>query len=181
MVSTPTPPWRARVPIVRSRASFAMLDSVPWYGRYMGRVVPKGKWRRIMGQQATLYRMVMDKHLCPSGLKAKALLEREGFTIDDHWLRTRAEPDAYKEEAGVKTTPQILIDGKRIGGYDDLRRFLGKRVRDPKARTYRPVIAVFAMTALMALAASYTAFGTPFTPRAGEWFIAFSMCVLAIL
>ena len=39
-----------------------------------------------MGQQATLYRMVMDKHLCPSGLKAKALLEREGFTIDDHFV-----------------------------------------------------------------------------------------------
>ena len=37
------------------------------------------------------------------------------------------------------------------------------------------------MTALMALAASYAAYNTPFTVRAGEWFIAFSMCVLAIL
>ncbi len=37
------------------------------------------------------------------------------------------------------------------------------------------------MTALMALAASYTVFGTPFTIRAAEWFIAFSMCVLALL
>jgi hypothetical protein len=43
------------------------------------------------------------------------------------------------------------------------------------------VIAVFAMTALMALAVSYAVFGTPFTVRAGEWFIAFSMCVLAML
>jgi len=43
------------------------------------------------------------------------------------------------------------------------------------------VIAVFAMTALMALAASHAAFGTPLTMRAAEWFIAFSMCVLAIL
>lgn len=134
-----------------------------------------------MAREATLYRMVMDKHLCPFGLKAKALLEREGFEVDDHWLKSRAETDAYKTEAGVKTTPQILIDGKRIGGYDDLRRFLGKRVRDPKALTYRPVIAVFAVTALMALAASYASFGTALTVRAGEWFIAFSMCVLAIL
>ncbi len=132
-------------------------------------------------RQATLYRMVMDKHMCPYGLKAKALLRREGYTVDDHWLRTRAETDAYKVENNVKTTPQILIDGKRIGGYDDLRRFLGKTVRDPKALTYKPVIAVFAVTALMALAASYAAFGNPFTPRAAEWFIAFSMCVLAIL
>ena len=130
---------------------------------------------------ATLYRMVMDKHLCPSGLKAKSLLEREGYQVEDHWLRTRAETDAYKAEAGVKTTPQILIGGARVGGYEDLRRFLGKKVRDPKALTYKPVIAVFAMTALMALAASQAAFGNPFTIRAAEWFIAFSMCVLAIL
>lgn len=37
------------------------------------------------------------------------------------------------------------------------------------------------MTALMALAASLAAYGTPFTVRAAEWFIAFSMVVLAIL
>jgi len=33
----------------------------------------------------------------------------------------------------------------------------------------------------MALATSYAVSGNPFTMRAGEWFIAFSMCVLAIL
>jgi hypothetical protein len=37
------------------------------------------------------------------------------------------------------------------------------------------------MTALMALAASYAVYGTPFTGRAIEWFIAFSMAVLALL
>jgi glutaredoxin len=132
-------------------------------------------------RHATLYRMVMDKHVCPWGLKAHDLLKREGFEIEDHWLRTKAETDAYKAANEVKTTPQILIGGKRVGGYDDLRRFLGKKVRDPKALTYKPVIAVFAMTALMALAASYAVSGTPFTVRAGEWFISFSMCVLAIL
>ena len=132
-------------------------------------------------RQATLYRMVMDKHLCPFGLKAKSLLEREGYKVDDQWLRTRAETDAFKAERDVKTTPQIYIDGARIGGYDDLRRFLGKSVPDPKALTYKPVIAVFAVTALMALAASQAQSGNPFTIRAVEWFIAFSMCVLAIL
>lgn len=132
-------------------------------------------------RSATLYRMVMDKHLCPFGLKAKSLLEREGYKVEDHWLRTREETDAFKAERDVKTTPQIFIDGARIGGYDDLRRFLGKSVPDPKALTYKPVIAVFAVTALMALAASQAAFGNPFTILAAEWFIAFSMCVLAIL
>ena len=40
-------------------------------------------------KQAVLYRMVMPKSICPSGLKAKALLEREGYTVDDRWLRSR--------------------------------------------------------------------------------------------
>lgn len=132
-------------------------------------------------KKATVYRMVMPTHTCPYGVKAKDLLRRQGYEVEDHWLRTREETDAFKAEHGVKTTPQTFIGGERVGGYDDLRRFFGKAVRDPKAVTYRPVVAVFAMTALMALAASYAAFGSPFTVRAGEWFIAFSMCVLAML
>lgn len=132
-------------------------------------------------RRAIVYRMVMEKHVCPFGLKTKDLLEREGFTVDDHWLTTREENDAFKAEHGVKTTPQTFIGGQRIGGYDDLRRHLGKEVEDPDATSFTPVVAVFAMTALMALAASYAAYGTPLTMRAGEWFIAFSMCVLAIL
>lgn len=130
---------------------------------------------------ATVYRMVMDKHVCPYGLKTKDLLERKGFAVEDRWLRTRDEVDAFKAEHGVKTTPQTFIDNERVGGFDDLRRRFGFAVADPKAVTYKPVAAVFAMTALMALAASYAAYRTPLTIRAGEWFIAFSMCVLAIL
>lgn len=33
----------------------------------------------------------------------------------------------------------------------------------------------------VAVAASFAVYGTPFTVRAGEWFIAFSMCILAML
>jgi glutaredoxin len=132
-------------------------------------------------KKAVLHRMVMPTHTCPFGLKAKDLLQRQGYAVEDHWLRTREETDAFKAEHGVKTTPQTFIGGERIGGYDDLRRFFDKSVPDPKAVTYRPVTVVFAMTALMALAASLAAFGTPLTVRAGEWFIAFSMCVLALL
>ena len=130
---------------------------------------------------ATLYRMVMPDHVCPYGLKSKHLLESHGYQVDDHWLRTRAETDAFKAEHGVSTTPQTFIDGERIGGNDDLRRFFGKHVPEKGETSYTPVVALFAMTALMALAASTAALGTPFTVRAGEWFIAFSMCVLALL
>ena len=132
-------------------------------------------------RKATLYRMVMPGHVCPYGVKAKHLLERKGYQVDDRWLRTREEVDAFKAQHEVKTTPQIFIGGERIGGYDDLRRHFGQHVRDPKAPSYRPIVAIFGMTALMALAASQAAFGSPFTVRAGEWFIAFSMCVLSLL
>lgn len=132
-------------------------------------------------KRATIHRMVMPTHVCPYGIKAKHLLESQGYAVEDQWLTTREETDAFKAEHGVKTTPQTFIDGKRVGGYDDLRRFFGKTVADPNATSYTPVIAVFAMTALMALAASWAVFGTPLTVRAGEWFIAFSMCVLALL
>jgi glutaredoxin len=132
-------------------------------------------------KRATLYRMVMDKHVCPYGLKSRHLLKSEGYVVEDIWLKTREETDAFKAEQGVKTTPQTFIKGQRIGGYDDLRRFLGRPVPDPKAPTYKPVIALFAVTALMAAAATTGLFGTPLTWLTLQWFIAFSMCVLALL
>jgi hypothetical protein len=42
-------------------------------------------------------------------------------------------------------------------------------------------VALFAMTGLMALAASHAVTGSPFTPRAAQWFVGFSMVVLALL
>ena len=133
-----------------------------------------------VAKQATLYRMVTAQHICPFGLKSRDLLKREGYSVDDRLLRTRAEADAFKAAHNVKTTPQTFIAGLRIGGYDDLQKQFGKAVRDPKVVTYQPVIAVFGMAALMALAASWAAFGTVVTAQTAEWFIAFSMCILAI-
>ena len=132
-------------------------------------------------KKAVIHRMVMPSHTCPYGLKAVHLLKRSGYEVEDHHLETREQTDAFKAQHGVETTPQVFIGGKRVGGYDDLRRFLGKKVADPKATSYRPVIALFAMTALMAMAASFAVTGSPFTVRAAEWFIAFSMVVLALL
>jgi glutaredoxin len=135
----------------------------------------------VPAKTAILHRMVMPTHTCPYGLKAKDLLRRKGYAVEDHHLTTRAKTDTFKAEHGVATTPQTFIDGKRIGGYDDVRSFFGLKVADPKATTYQPVIALFAMTALMALAASHAVYEDAFTVRAAEWFIAFSMCVLAML
>lgn len=130
--------------------------------------------------RAELHRMVMDDDVCPYGLKAKALLERAGFAVEDHWLRTRERTDAFQREHGVETTPQIFIGGDRIGGYDELRSYLGKEVRDEDSADYRPIIAIFSVGFLMAFAASYLAFGPVPTIRTIELFVAISMCLLGL-
>ncbi|WP_137679424.1 glutaredoxin family protein [Aurantiacibacter suaedae] len=132
---------------------------------------------------AQLYRMVMEKHVCPYGVKSKWLLERKGYTVEDHWLTTREQTDAFKAEHEVKTTPQTFIDGKRIGGYDTLRVHFGDwKPESERAETsYRPVLAVFGVALALAVSLGLWAFGTVLTPRVAEWFIAFSMAMLAML
>ena len=131
--------------------------------------------------EAVLHRMVMPAHTCPYGLKALDLLRRKGFAVDDRHLTTREETDAFKAAQGVRTTPQVFIDGVRIGGYDDLRRHFGMSVAEPGSTSYRPVAALFAMAALLAIAASHAVFGSPFSALALQWFGGFSMAILALL
>jgi glutaredoxin len=135
---------------------------------------------KTMARTAELYRMATKDHLCPFGLKSKDLLKREGFAVEDHKLTSRAETDAFQEAHEIDTTPQTFIEGKRIGGYDDLREYFGKDVRGENQTSYRPVAVIFGVAFLMALAMSWTAYGDFLTVRAAEWFIAISMCILAI-
>ena len=136
-------------------------------------------------RKARLYRMVMPGHVCPYGLKSRHLLKRHGYEVEDHHLTTREETDAFKARHGVATTPQSFIadaDGtmRRIGGHDDLRRFFGKSVPSDKDTSYAPVLMIFGMGLAMAAAAAFAAFGTVLTLRTAEWFIAFTMCLLAL-
>lgn len=78
-------------------------------------------------RSATLYRMVLPDHICPFGVRAKQMLEASRFAVEDNILRTREEVDAFKQEHGVNTTPQVFIDGERIGGSDDLEDYLSSQ------------------------------------------------------
>lgn len=130
---------------------------------------------------AILYRMVTHEHICPYGIKSKDLLERKGYQVEDHHLKTRQETDAFQAEHGVKTTPQTFINDNRIGGYDDLLKYFDESTLKQEGTTYQPVIAVFTTTFLMALAASWMLTGAVMAGVTIKMFIAFSMCVLAIL
>lgn len=132
-------------------------------------------------KRATLYRMVTSEHTCPFGLKARHLLKSRGYEVDDKWLTSRAEQDAFKAEHNVQTTPQTFIEGKRVGGYDDTRRFLGLNVKDPDATSYTPVIAVFVVSALVALAINFLTGMPLISVVLVERFIAVAMMLLAML
>ena len=132
-----------------------------------------------MAKTAKLYRMVMDKHVCPYGTKSKYLLESKGFAVEDHHLTTREETDAFKEKHDVETTPQTFIDGERIGGYDALREHFGL-AKDKSGKSYRPVLAVFAVALALAISLSFAVLGE-IGVRTVEWFVAFSMAMLAML
>ena len=136
-----------------------------------------------MTKKAKLYRMVTDDHICPYGIKAKDLLLRNDFDVDDHLLRSKEEADAFRKEHEVDTTPQVFIEGQRIGGYDALRKHFGLNSKEKNAdeTSYQPVVAVFATTFLMALATTWATVGNLWSIQVIENFIAFSMCVLAIL
>ena len=131
---------------------------------------------------ATVYRMVMPDHICPYGLKTLDLLKREGYSVEDHHLETRAQTDAFKDKHGVETTPQTFIGGERIGGYDAGREFFGKESLSSKQEgtTYQPVIAIFAVAALLGLGLSWYLSGRLLTVQAAEWFVSLSMSFLAL-
>ena len=73
---------------------------------------------------ATLYRMVLPDHECPYGVRAKEMLERAGFKVDEHILSSRDQVEQFKAEHDLETTPLIIIDGEQIGGCEDLEAYL---------------------------------------------------------
>ncbi|MCX7553403.1 glutaredoxin family protein [Marinicella sp. S1101] len=133
-----------------------------------------------MKKKATLYRMETSDHICPFGLKAKHLLKKHGYELDDQILESREQTDAFKEQHDVKTTPQVFIEGKRIGGYDDLVAYLGLQQQDKDETTYKPIIAIFSVTFLMSLALSINFYDSINYASVLMWFIGISMCVLAV-
>lgn len=135
---------------------------------------------RRQENNAELYRMVTAEHICPFGLKSKDLLERKGFEVKDHLLKTRDQADAFKQKHQVETTPQAFIKGERIGGYDELREHFGLEVRGEDEVSYKAIIAIFSTAFLMALAVAWVAIGTPWSIRTLEWFVAISMCLLGL-
>lgn len=63
---------------------------------------------------------VFSKPDCPYCKKAKALLKEKGFSFEDLTVGEDISISGFKAIANADTVPQIYIDGRHIGGSDDL-------------------------------------------------------------
>lgn len=102
-------------------------------------------------EPVTLYRMSLPEHECPWGLKAVALLKERDIPFTDVKLTNQAQVDDFMAQHQVPTTPQIFFGKQRIGGYTDLAHYLHAPVVKENF-SYIPLIAVFSVATLMALA-----------------------------
>ena len=60
---------------------------------------------------------------CPYCRSAERLLDRLGVSYEKHDITDDAETRRrIVAETGWRTVPVILVDGRLIGGYDDLKR-----------------------------------------------------------
>lgn len=65
---------------------------------------------------------VYSKTICPFCTQAKAWLKNHGFEYQEVNLDNDEERMAFYERVGggVRTVPQIYVDGVRLGGFQDL-------------------------------------------------------------
>ena len=73
------------------------------------------------------------KFMCPFCVRAKALLSRKGADVIDipAWMDKSKREEMRERSGGRNTFPQIFIDGKHIGGCDDLHALDAKGGLDP--------------------------------------------------
>lgn len=130
---------------------------------------------------AKLYRMVTNEHICPFGIKAKDLLERQGYDVDDNYLTTRQEVEQFKEKHHVLTTPQVFLAGERIGGYDELLNFFSLPSLKQGEKSYQPIIAIFSISLLIALSICYALYGMIIIPETFTLFTGTALSILALM
>lgn len=67
--------------------------------------------------------VVWTKTVCPFCVNAKNLLDSKGIAYEERNLETGewTKEQLFEAVPGARTVPQIFIDGKHIGGYDQLK------------------------------------------------------------
>ena len=65
---------------------------------------------------------IYSKPQCPYCVQAKALAEREGYELTYKMLDEDFNRETLMETfPGARTFPQIIVDGKKIGGFTEFK------------------------------------------------------------
>jgi glutaredoxin 3 len=71
--------------------------------------------------------IVWSKYHCPYCDQAKALLGQRAIPFEERKIGDGWSKEELLEEIPTaRTVPQIIIDGKLIGGYDDLKKYINE-------------------------------------------------------
>ncbi len=77
---------------------------------------------------------VYTTQICGYCVRAKALLSRKGIPFKEVDVSNDTETRAWLvRETGQRTVPQIFIDGRSIGGFDELSAMDRKGLLDSSA------------------------------------------------
>lgn len=71
--------------------------------------------------------VVLTRPGCPHCARAKAALERHGLEYEELVLNRDLRHASLRALAGSGMVPQVFVDGRRIGGADELDAWLGER------------------------------------------------------
>ncbi len=71
---------------------------------------------------------IFTKPGCGYCARARKLLSEHGLAFDEIVLGTDATVVGMKAVAGRDSAPQVFIDGNHVGGFEDLRRYLGQSI-----------------------------------------------------
>lgn len=70
--------------------------------------------------------IVWSKYHCPYCDQAKALLNQKGIKFEERKIGDGYTKEELLEEIpNARAVPQIVIDGKSIGGFNELKALLG--------------------------------------------------------
>lgn len=70
--------------------------------------------------------IVWSKYYCPFCDQAKALLKQKGITFEERKIGDGWSKEELLESVPTaRTVPQIVINGQSIGGFNELKEYLG--------------------------------------------------------
>lgn len=85
-------------------------------------------WEYVAGEKAPERAVIFSRPGCPHCARAKDLLRTQGIGFDEIVVGRDTKMSAVTALTGRSTVPQVFLDGRHIGGADDLTEFFATRM-----------------------------------------------------